>query len=345
MGMVIGMDLGDKKNVIVVFDKEGKEAEVAQIANTAKQLQKFYAKYPGAVVVIEAGTHSPWISRLLSGMGHEVCIGNPRKLRAIWDSDDKGDERDARILGMMYRLEPRLLHAIQHRGEQAQADLEVIKARDTLVRARVKLVNHVRGTVKAMGQRIPACSPACFASRAPEEIPSTLWGALSSVIEIIAELTERIKHLDKQIGYLCRDRYPETKYLLQVAGVGPITALAFVLTIETPDRFEKSRTVGAYLGLTPRRDQSGEMDKQMHITKAGNRYLRCLLVGCAQYILGAFGPDCDLRRYGNRIALRGGKRAKKCAVVAVARKLSVKLHRLWADAAEYEPLMTQRKAA
>jgi transposase len=308
-------------------------------------VQKFVAKRPGAAVVIEAGTHSPWISRLLSGMGHEVCVGNPRKLRAIWDADDKTDERDARILAMMYRLEPRLLHAIQHRGEQAQADLEMIKARDTLVRTRASLVNHVRGTVKTMGYRIRSCSVESFASHAPAQIPASMWDAIAQIMETITELNGRIKELDKQIRYLCRDRYPETRYLLQVAGVGPITALAFVLTIETPDRFEKSRTVGAYLGLTPRRDQSGETDRQMRITKAGNRYLRRLLVGCAHYILGAFGPDCDLRRYGDRIAARGGKRAKKCAAVAVARKLAVKLHRLWADAAEYEPLLSERKAA
>jgi transposase len=345
MKKVIGMDLGDKSNVIVVFDEEGNEVAKTSITNTAQQVQKFFAKHPGAAVVIEAGTHSPWISRLLTGMGHEVCVGNPRKLRAIWDADDKSDERDARILAMMYRLEPRLLHAIQHRGEQAQADLEMIKARDTLVRTRASLVNHVRGTVKTMGYRIPACSVEAFASRAPANIPTTMGNALAQIVETIGELNGRIKELDKQIGHLCRDRYPETTYLLQVGGVGPITALAFVLTIETPDRFEKSRTVGAYLGLTPRRDQSGATDRQMHISKAGNRYLRRLLVGCAHYLLGAFGPDCDLRRYGTRIAARGGKRGKKCAAVAVARKLAVKLHRLWADAAEYQPLMTERKAA
>jgi transposase len=345
MKKVIGMDLGDKKNVVVVFDEEGQEVVKTNISNTAPQVQKFFAKHPGAVVVIEAGTHSPWISRLLSGMGHEVCVGNPRKLRAIWDADDKSDERDARILALMYRLEPRLLHAIQHRGEQAQADLEMIKARDALVRMRASLVNHARGTVKAMGCRIPSCSVEAFGWRAPAQIPTIMWNALAPIVETITDLTLRIKEIDKQIRYLCRDRYPETQYLVQVAGVGPITALAFVLTIETPDRFEKSRTVGAYLGLTPGRDQSGETDRQMPITKAGNRYLRRLLVGCAQYILGAFGPDCDLRRYGERIAARGGKRAKKCAAVAVARKLAVKLHRLWANAAEYEPLMSERQAA
>lgn len=345
MNKVIGMDISDKKNMVVVFDEDGNEIQVATIINTARQLQKFFAKYPGAAVIIEAGTHSAWISRLLTTMGHEVCVGNPRKLRAIWDCDDKSDERDARILALMYRLEPRFLHPIQHRGEQAHADLETIKARHMLVRTRTKLVNHVRGTVKGLGHRIASCDPDAFARRAPSDIPSMMRDALSPVIEMIDQLTQQIKALNKQIDILCREKYPETSYLRRVPGVGPITALAFVLTIETPDRFEESRTVGTYLGLTPRRDQSGENDKQLRITKAGNRHLRSLLVGAAQYILGAFGPDCDLRRYGMNIAQQGGKRAKKCAVVAVARKLAVKLHRLWADKAEYMPLMTERKAA
>lgn len=339
MNKVIGVDLGDKKNVVVVFDEEGREIEVSSVTNTAVQIRKFFEKHPGAAVVMEAGTHSPWISRLLSGMGHEVCIGNPRKLRTIWDCDDKSDERDARILGMIYRLEPRFLHAIKHRGEQAQADLELIKARDILVRTRTRLMNHVRGTVKGMGCRIATCSSDAFARKAPGDIPAAMWDAMSHIIETIAGLSTKIKELNKQIEYLCRDRYPETSRLRQVAGVGPITALAYVLTIESPERFDKSRAVGSFLGLTPKRDQSGETDKQLRITKSGNRYVRTLLVGAAQYILGAFGPDCDLRRYGERIAARGGKRAKKCAVVAVARKLAVKLHRLWVDDAEYLPLM------
>ena len=335
------MDLGDKQNVVVVFDQEGREERVARVGNTSAQVQRFFSAYTGAAVVVEAGTHSPWVSRLLQGMGHEVCVGNPRRLRAIWDSDDKSDERDARVLGMMYRLEPRLLHAIKHRGEQAQADLSLIKSRDQLVATRTKLINHVRGSLKGFGLRLHKCGPEGFARKAPAQIPAMLWDGLSAVVELIGELTARIRRLDRRINELCRDRYPETSYLMQIPGVGPITALAFILTIEDPGRFAKSRIAGAYVGLSPRRDQSGESDRQMRITKAGNRLLRRLLVTAAQYILGRFGPDCDLRRYGERIAARGGKRAKRCAVVAVARKLAVKMHRLWAGQQDYEPFVAQ----
>jgi len=339
------MDLGDKKNVVVVFDEEGNEVEVRSITNTSKSLQKFFSKHPGAVVVIEAGTHSGWICRLLEKMGHEVCIGNPRKLRVIWDCDDKSDERDARILGLMYRLEPRLLHQIYHRGEQAQADLEMIKSRNMLVEARTKLVVHVRCAVKGVGMRVAKCSAESFAKSAKEQIPESLSEALEPLVDEIGRLTDQIKRFDKKIEWMCKDRYPETRHLLQVRGVGPITALAFVLTIEDKARFLKSRTVGAYLGMTSRRDQSGETDKQLRITKAGDTYLRQLLVGCAHYILGPFGEDSQLRRHGLKIASQGGKNAKRRAVVAVARKLSVLLHRLWVDESEYVPLRKMKKAA
>jgi len=346
MSKVIGLDLGDKQNVAVVFDEDGTESKAVKISNTKVAMGKYFSKHAGAVVVMEAGTHSGWISRLLEGMGHDVWVGNPRRLRAIWDASDKSDERDARVLGLMYRLEPRLLHRIHHRGETAQCDLAMIKSRQILVDTRTKLVNHVRFVVKGMGQRISSCSAASFHKRAVSEIPESLKDALIPVVDQIAQITETIKGFDKSIDRLAAERYPETGLLIQVDGVGSLTALAFVLTIENAGRFEKSRDVGAYLGLTPKRDQSGETDKQLSITKQGNKYLRKLLIGSSQYIMGPFGKDCDLQRHGMRIASRGGKNAKRRAVVAVARKLSVLLHSLWANQSVYEPLrLEQRKAA
>lgn len=335
MSKVIGMDLGDKKHVTVVLDDAGVEIECGSFANTSKQVQRYFQRHPGAVVVMEAGTHSAWIARLLRGMGHEVHVGNPRKLRAIWDADDKSDERDARILALIYRLEPRLLHPVSHRSEEAQIDLELIKARDQMVTCRSKLINHVRDVVKGVGERLPSGSSASFARRAREHMPEGLKESLAGVLEMIEQLSQQIRRHDQLIEKICTEKYPETRCLRQVAGVGPITALAYVLTLEDPGRFEKSRSAGAFLGLTPRRDQSGDTDKQLRITKAGNTYLRQLLISCAHYIMGPFGPDSDLRRYGERIASRGGKNGKKRAVVAVARKLAVLLHRLWTDQCEY----------
>ena len=335
--ITIGMDLGDRNHVVVVLDGNGEQFLCQKLVNTKVAMKRFFKTYKGATVAIEAGTHSPWISRLLEEMGCQVYVGNPHKLRVIWDSTDKSDERDARMLAMIARLEPKLLWPIRHRDAAAHNDLEVIKARDILVQCRTKLINHVRSAVKGCGERLPKCSAASFATRAVDLLPEALGPALMPLMNSIAELTERIRTFDKRINSLAADRYPHTRWLQQVAGVGPVTALSYVLTIEDPGRFAKSRKVGPYLGLTPRRDQSGRIDKQLRITKAGNVYLRQLLVTCAHYIIGPFGPDSDLKRHGLAIAARGGKNARKRAAVAVARKLSVLLHRLWVSEQPYVP--------
>lgn len=332
--ITIGMDLGDQNHVVVAMDANGKEVEMKTIHNTELSLRKFFSRYKEATVAIEAGTHSPWISRLLKEIGCTVYVGNPRKLRIIWDSNDKSDLRDARILAMVCRVEPRLLWPIKHRDRQAYADLGIIKARDTLVQNRVRMINHIRSVTKTSGCRIPKCSTPSFSKRAPDYIPKELKGPLEPLIIAIDLLTQQVKEMDRQINKLCK-KYPETEKLLQVPGVGPVTALAFVLTIEDPHRFTKSRQVGAFLGLTPKRDQSGKCDKQLRISKAGNTYLRSLLVSCGHYIIGPFGPECDLRNYGLAIVVRGGKNAKKRAAVALARKLAVLLHRLWISDQKY----------
>ncbi|WP_300462159.1 transposase, partial [Desulfobacula sp.] len=246
--ITIGIDLGDKFHIAVVFDGDGNELETAKVINTKIGVSKFFNPYKYAKVAMEAGTHSPWISRLLTEMGLTVYVGNPRKLRLIWDSTDKSDARDARILGMVCRVEPRLLHPLYHRGSQAQADLATIKSRDMLVKSRTQLINHVRGLVKANGDRLPKCSTASFAKRCESLVPSELQPALGFVFKTIFHLTEQIKELDRQIEQLSIEQYPETQYLSQVTGVGPITALCFVLTIEDPVRFAKSRQVGPFLG-------------------------------------------------------------------------------------------------
>ena len=321
--ITIGMDLGDKSHIAVVLDTDGNEIQCNKIINTKVNVKRFFQQYRGANVAIEAGTHSPWISRLLKDLDCKVYVGNPYKLRVIWDSTDKSDEKDARMLAMVCRMEPKFLWPIRHRDMKAHNDLEVIKARDILVQSRTKLINHVRSVIKGTGERLPKCSAASFANHSIHLIPEMLQPALEPLIDTISDVSDRIKALDKKIERLIEDQYPEALALQQVQGVGPVTALAYILTIEDPDRFAKSRMVGPYLGLTPRRDQSGDIDKQLPITKAGNAYLRKLLVGCAHYIIGSFGPDSDLRRHGLSIAARGGKNARKRAAVAVARKLSV----------------------
>ena len=333
----LGMDLGDKHSHLAILDLHGDLIEEIRIPTSKASFQRKFSGLPPARVAMEVGTHSRWASHLLKELGHEVLVANARKLRAIYDNPRKGDRADAETLARLARVDPDLLFPIHHRSPQAQADLAIIRSRDALVRSRTLLINHVRGIVKSSGSRLPSCSAHSFSKKVEPSIPDPLRPALLPLLETIGSLTQQIRAYDRQIETLCRMQYPETCSLQQVSGVGALTALAFVLTLEDPTRFAKSREVGPALGLVPRRDQSGDRDPQLPITKTGNAFLRRLLVGSAHYILGPFGPDCDLRLWGLQLAERGGKNAKKRAVVAVARKLAVLLHFLWKSGEIYDP--------
>lgn len=336
--MTIGLDLGDRYSYFYTLDGGGENLECGRVQTTRGALEHRFGRCEAARLVIEAGTHSPWVSRLLAECGHEVLVANPRKLALIAQNESKDDPVDAELLARLGRVEPQLLSPIMHRGIEAQADLAVIRARDALVAARTQLVNHVRGAVKSLGGRMKSCSTRSFARKGESQLPEPLRAALEPLLEVIGEMTEQIKGYDRQIQEACREKYPETELLRQVGGVGAVTALAFVLTLEDPYRFGRSRSVGSFLGLRPGRDKSGAQDPELRITKGGDHLLRRLLVGSAQYILGPFGPDCDLRRWGLKLASRGRKNARKRAIVAVARKLAVLLHRLWMGSEVYEPL-------
>lgn len=340
----VGLDLGDRFSHLVVLDEEGEVVEEGRVATREEALRERFAGCSPMRIALETGTHSPWASRVLEECGHEVVVANSRKLRLIYENRNKNDRVDASYLARLARLDPRLLSPIQPRGKTTQKDLALLRSRDALVSARTQLINHVRGLVKSIGSRLPACSSRAFPKKVTEKIPESLRPGLLPVLEELASLNDRIKGIEKQLEVLCDAIYPQTKLLRQVTGVGPITSLAFVLTLEAPQRFQKSRTVGAFLGLVPGRKQSGRSDPQMRITKCGDRDLRRLLVNAAHYILGPFGPDSDLRRFGERIASRGGKNAKKRALVAVARKLAILLHHLWRSSEVYEPLYQQTHA-
>jgi transposase len=337
--MTAGLDLGDRYSYLCLIDTEGGEVvEEGRLRTNPEALRRRFASEPSLRIAIETGTHSPWVSRLLKECGHEVLVANARKLRLIYSNKQKTDEVDAENLARLARLDPKLLYPVRHRGEDSQAHMALIRSRQALIGCRTQLVNHVRGTVKSFGHRLPKCPARSFHKRATEHIPEALRPALEPVLEQIASLTERIRDYDRKLETICQEHYPETQLLRQVEGIGPLTALAFVLTLEDPYRFERSRSVGAYLGLVPATEKSGERDPQKRISKEGDEMLRRLLVGSAHYILGPFGSDSDLRRHGQKIASRGGKNSKKRAAVAVARKLSVLLHRLWVTAELYDPL-------
>jgi transposase len=338
--LTAGLDLGDKYSYLCLLDTDtGKVLEESRLRSTPEVFGRRFYSEQQMTVAIEAGTHSPWASRVLEKCGHKVLVANPRKTRLIYGQGRKTDRLDAEKLARLARVDPKLLSPLEHRGEASQAHLALIRSREVVVRSRAQLVNHLRGTVKSFGARLPKCSTASFHKKVAACIPKELQPALEPLLEIIASLTARIHHYDRELEELAQEHYPETKLLRQVQGVGTLTALTFVLTLEDPQRFEESRQVGAYLGLVPGKDQSGERDPQKRISREGDEMLRRLLVGSAHYILGPFARDSDLRRHGLKIA--GGtaaKNARKRAVVAVARKLSVLLHHLWISGEVYEPL-------
>ena len=335
---VMGIDLGDRTSHVVGLNANGEVVATGRVTTTAAAMTKEFGSIGSKVIAIETGTHSPWISRLLKQLGHRVVVANSRKLRLIYENRIKNDRVDAEYLARLVRMDPKLLKPITHRSERDQQHLSLLRSRDKLVRTRSGLITHVRGTVKSIGLRVPACSAEAFVKRAKPVIPKELQAAMDPVLGTIEHLNKEIAGYDRKVEQLAKAEYPAAQLLMQVAGVGPVTSVAYVVTVGDPGRFARSRTAGAWVGLTPGQSASGQQDPQMRITKEGDSYLRRLLVSCAQYILAPNRPDSDLRRHGLALAARGGKNAKKRAVVAVARKLAVLLHMLWRTGAVYEPL-------
>jgi transposase len=341
--MVIGMDLGDKTSRYCMLGRDGTMAE-GQAATTKKGMTQTFSRMRRCRIAIEVGTHSPWVSRLLKSLGFEVIVANPRQVKLISASSLKTDRMDARLLARLARVDPELLRPIRHRGEQTQMDLTAIRIRALMVESRTGMVNGARGFTKSAGERLPACDAGALGVEELAGLPEELGETLRPLLRLVEAVTVEIQEMDGRLEQIARTRYPETELLRQVSGVGLLIALTFVLTLEDRERFQKSRDVGCYVGLRPKQSASGQSQPQLRISKEGDRYLRTLLVQGAQTILRRKSPDTDLKRWGLRLAERGGKNAKKRAIVAVARKLAVLLHRLWVTAEVYEPLRNSRAA-
>src|SRR6266513_1952757 len=307
---IIGLDLGDRWHRFCVLGESGQVVKEGSVANNRVALSQLSSRYPGALIVMEAGCHSPWVSRHLEQVGCEVIVSNPRKTRAIYQHERKSDRRDALMLARIARMEPALLYPVRHGSEEAQQELLRIKLRDSLVRARVALINSLRFTLKSLGYSIANPSTERFHKVIQSALPQSVAQVIAPSVQALEELTLRIKLLEREISDQARSKYPDTAWLEQIPGVGPITARYFVLKIEDPARFKRARDVGAFL--------------------------RRLLVSSAQYILGPFAPPSALRQYGLALASGATARAKKRAVVAVARKLAVLLLTLWKNKSSYQ---------
>src|SRR6201981_3336530 len=343
--LTIGLDLGDQWSCYCILDEAGRILLEQKVATTPEALKQTFAKIPrSSLIALETGTHSPWVSRLLTELGYKVIVAHAQKVQLITKSNRKDDRHDARTLARLARIDPELLGPVRHRSAQAQIHLTVIRARAELVRARTALVNASRGLVKSYGQRLPKCGTRQVSRELGAGLHAELREVLEPLLKEIESLNERIQEYEVRVEKIAKESYPQVERLKQVKGVGTQIALTYVLTLDDPHRFPTRREVGGFLGLCPGRRDSGESQPQMRISKEGDRYLRHMLGQGAHYILGPFGADSDLRRWGLKLAARGGKNAKKRAVIAVARKLAVLLHRLWVSAEVYEPLRNSQKA-
>lgn len=336
---VLGLDVGDKTSSFCSMTKDRRVTNRGFVATDRKKMRNFFESLKPCRVVLEAGTHSNWIARLAREVGHQTVVANPRRMKALTESNNKSDRVDAFLLARFGISEEDLLHAIQHHPMDAQVALSLMRSRDQLVTTRTALVSHVRGSVKVVGERLQNCSTDCFETKIAWQIPKSMRHGLIPILRTIQTINQRIKELDVRIAQLSKRKYPQTELLRQVNGIGPLNALAMVLTIGDPTRFKNSRQVGRYFGLVPKKRQSGNSNPQLGITKEGSAFSRHLAVTAAQYVLGRYGADSDLRRYGLRIIERNGgsKYAKKKAVVAVARKLAVLCHHLLLRGDVYDP--------
>ncbi len=333
----LGLDLGDRRTHWCLMGAEGELLSEDHVSTTEPALTALFRELAPSRVVLEACGHVHWISKLARSAGHEVIVANPRELRLISRGGRKNDRNDARVLARLGRVDPGLLRPVKLRGDTARSSSALLHARDQLVRVRTKLVTFARGQVKCFGGRIPTCSAAVFHKRAAEHVPELLEAVIEPVLQVLAQLEEQIRFFDKEIDRISEERHPETTILRQVRGVGPVLALAYAATIESPARFTSSRTVGNFVGLAPGLYESGAKAPQLRISKRGNRLLRRLLVNAATYIMGPFGGDSDLRRFGERIARGGSQRDKARARIAVARKLACLLHHLWRTGSVWDP--------
>src|SRR5258707_8772947 len=276
--LTIGLDLGDRWSFYCVLDEAGKIILEQKVPTTPEAMKQTFARISRSLIALETGTHSPWVSRLLTELGHQVIVAHAQKVELITKSNRKDDRHDARTLARLARIDPELLGPVRHRSAKAQIHLTVIRARAELVSARTALVSAARGLVKSFGERLPKCGTQQVSRELAAALSTELRDVLEPLLKEVESLNERIQEYDARMEKIAREVYPEVSLLQQVKGVGTQIALTYVLTIEDPYRFPKSREVGCFLGLKPGRRNSGESEPQKKISKEGDRYLRTMMV-------------------------------------------------------------------
>lgn len=330
----VGCDLGDKTSTLCLLDDAGQVVRRSEVETARAPLVSFFRALPRTQVVMEVGSHSPWVSAAVEAVGHRAIVINSHQFKLLTQSRRKSDVNDAELLARAARADLQLVRPIQHRSESTRSQLAVLRTRDLLVRTRAKLVNHVRGMLKSYGVKCPKGSPPSFATRVKDFVPSELKPALEPILEQLESLTSQLKKLDAQLEDSAAGDVTVAR-LRSIPRVGILTALTFKLVIENAKRFKRSRDVGAYLGLTPAQHQSGESDPRLGISKSGDMMMRRLLVQCAQQLLFKNAPDCSLSRAGKLLVKQG--KPRNVAAIAIARKLAALMHLLWVREQDFKP--------
>jgi len=326
-----GIDLHAEYSQICILDDEGEVMGTSRVRTSQKALEKFFSRDPMRVAM-EAGGTSPWVSRLLGSLGHEVVVCSPRRVRLIAESTLKNDTVDAEVLARLVRLDPEFLKPIQHRSEQAQLLRGNLKVRSAMVEARTKWINTIRGLLRSFGYKVSGKAPHSFAERVDRmKLSSELRAVIEPLLQQLDLLSGEIERRNEHLEEMVKD-LPEVAHLRKIPGVGPVVATYFVLTIDDPDRFKYSRDVAAFFGLRPSMRESASTTHFGRITKEGDPEMRRLLVQAAHACL-LTKADSELKRWALALAQRKGKGK---AVVALARKLAVLMHRLWVTGEVYQ---------
>ena len=281
--LTIGLDLGDRSSWYCVLDETGEVRLEQKLGTTPKAMKEMFGALPRSRIALETGMHSPWVSRALSELGHEVIVSHARNVRLIGESRKKDDRLDAQTLARLARIDPQLLSPVKHRSAKAQADLTVIRARAGLVRARTALVKTARGLAKSYGERLRGCNVRNMNPEKAEGLSPELQTALEPLLAAIESLSNRIRECNQRIEGLAQESYPQVALLKQVKGVGTLIALTFLLTLEDAHRFRKSRDVGCYLGCN--RDGETRVRASRRCTSAKRAIRTCERSWCRLHIM------------------------------------------------------------
>ena len=222
--LTIGVDLGDRSSAYCILNEAGNIVFEHKLATTPEAMKQVFGSMPRCRIAMETGTHSPWVSRLLTELGHEVIVAHAQKVRLITKSRRKDDRLDARTLARLMRIDPELLSPVKHRSAQAQLHLTEIRARAVLVSARTALVNAARGLVKSYGERLRKCGTEQFRRETTSGLSAGLREALEPLLQEVESLNERIQEYDRRIEHMSKKTYPETALLKQIKGVGNLIA-------------------------------------------------------------------------------------------------------------------------